>query len=133
KLLMWIEKPQQVIQNETKYLIVSIGLAALSTLSALFYIIHASSQNWYVYLLALVLVLLVNHMLLRRVSPLAEEIIDNTHENIVILGGYKSLIIKIESEEFHSKILLRLQSVLNQNSYSAAREIDRLKRILEVF
>jgi DNA mismatch repair ATPase MutS len=69
---------------------------------------------------------------LRRIKPAAEEIIEKTHHNIKILGGYQSLITSIESEKFDSAILQRLQTTFRQHGYSAAGEINKLKNILEI-
>ena len=133
KLLAWIEKPVKLLPNQSKYLIVCISLSVLSTLAVFYYIIHAYSTDSFTYLIPLIVILSVNFFVLRRAKPVAEKIIENTHQNIKILGGYHSLITKIESEKFNSEILQRLQSAFSQNSYSAASEINKLKKILEIF
>ena len=133
KLLAWIEKPVKLLPNQSKYLIVCISLSVLSTLAVFYYIIHAYSTDSFTYLIPLIVILSVNFFVLRRAKPVAEKIIENTHQNIKILGGYHSLITKIESEKFHSEILRMLQSAFRQNRYSAASEINMLKKILEIF
>src|SRR5690606_9178042 len=79
------------------------------------------------------IVLIVNSNVLKRVRFIAEEITENAHLNLSVLGGYHSLINKIESEAFHSPKLQDLQSAFRQNGYSAARQINRLKTIMETF
>ena len=133
KLLAWIEKPVKLLPNQSKYLIVCISLSVLSTLAVFYYIIHAYSTDSFTYLIPLIVILSVNFFVLRRAKPVAEKIIENTHQNIKILGGYHSLITKIELEKFHSEILRMLQSAFRQNRYSAASEINMLKKILEIF
>jgi len=133
RLLAWAEKPEQLLPNQLKYWFVSISLSVLSTSAVVYYFVKAFPSDDITYAIPLILILFVNYLVLRKVKPIAEEIIDNTHQNIKILGGYQALITKIESGKFHSAILQRLQSTLCQNSYSAAREINGLKKILEIF
>ncbi len=63
---------------------------------------------------------------------MAEDIIDSTHENVKTLAGYQSLILKIEAEKFQAKLLQQLQSAFSQHNFSAAQEINTLKKILEI-
>lgn len=133
KLLAWIEKPVQLLPHQSKYLITCILLSVLSTFAAVYYFFHAFQADSFTYLIPLFVILSVNFFILRRAKPIAEEIIENTYQNIKILGGYHSLIIKIASEKFQSELLQQLQSAFNQNSYSAATEINKLKKILEIF
>lgn len=133
KLLAWIEKPVELLPNKSKYLLACILLSLLSTSSAIYYSIHAFTSDNLVYIIPLFIFLYINFRVLKRVAPLAEEMIDCTHENVKILGGYVSLITKIESEKFHAAILQRCQSALNHNNHSARKEINKLKKILEMF
>ena len=133
KLLAWIEKPVELLPHQTKYLIAGVLLSLLSTSTAIYYVIQVFSSEYITYLFPLLLILFVNILLLRKVAPLAEELIDSTHENVKVLGGYEALIKKIEPEQFDAPILQRLQSTFSQHSYSAASEINKLKKILEVF
>lgn len=133
KLLGWIEKPVALLPNKSRYLLACIFLSLLSTSSAIYYSIHAFTSDSMVYIIPLLIFLYINSRVLKSVAPLAEEMIDCTHENVKILGGYVSLITKIESEKFHAVILQRLQSTLNYNNHSARKEINKLKKILEMF
>lgn len=133
KLMKWFENGEQKLSNHTKYLIGSIVLSILSTSFAILYTINSIPEGWNIYLLPLILVLFINYRILKKVAPLAEEIIDHTHRNVETLSGYQILIKTILSEKFHSKKLQALQSKLKQSEYSAAIEINRLKKILEVF
>jgi len=89
------------------------------------------SSNWYIYLLSFISVLFVNYIILRKVEPLAEEIVETSTENINTLRGYRTLINKIEGESFKSKKLYQLQSILIKGKYSAYNEINRLCSLLE--
>jgi len=133
KLLSWIDQREQLLPRKSKYLIVCSLLTVLSILALGYYLMHLLSPDWLAKLIPLIIISIVNYLILKRVSPIAEEIIENTHHNIKILGGYQALIIKIESVKFNSEILHLLQKKLIHNTYSAAREIDKLKKILAVF
>jgi hypothetical protein len=133
KLLAWITTPIELLPHKSKYLIISIFLSIVSTFSIVNYFINGLESDWYIHLTPLILVLFINSRILKKVKPIAEEIIKNTHQNVNVLGGYHSLITKVESEKFDSKILQELQSVLCHENYSAATEIKKLKKILEIF
>lgn len=133
KLLTWLDTDEQLLPKQTKYLIGSILLGLVATALIVLYIVHSFSSGWNVYLFILIPILLVNYIALRRVTPLAEEIIDQTHQNVQILGGYQRLVETLSEQTFQSTRLQKLQSDLNQNQSSAADEIRKLKKILEAF
>lgn len=133
KLLDWIEKPVELLPHQTKYLVGSIFLAILATSAAVYFAIQAFAANNFTGVAPLLIILLCNYFVLRKVAHLAEDIIDSTHENVKILGGYQSLIVKIESVKFHSKLLQQLQSTFSHHNFSAASEINKLKKILDIF
>lgn len=126
KLLMWIKGPVQLLPNQSKYLVACIFLSIFSTWAAAYALI---SYN----IIPVTAILLINYFVLKKVAQTAEDIIDNTHENIKILGGYQSLITHIEPVVFNSTILQKLQSGFKQGNYSAADEIKQLRKILEIF
>lgn len=135
KLLSWVGKPVQLLPNQYKYLTVSILLSIVSTSTAVYFLynlFYIADFSGY-YIIPLLISLLINRLVLKRVRPIAEEIIDNTHVNTGTLGGYQTLITKIEGEKFDSEILNRLQSDFSKNSYSASKEINKLRKILEMF
>jgi DNA mismatch repair ATPase MutS len=70
-------------------------------------------------------------MILRKVKPLAEDIVETSTENLKTLRAYQALINKIENENFKSKKLYELQSILIKGKYSANNEINRLCKLLE--
>lgn len=133
KLLTWIEKPEQLLKERSKYLTISILLSILSTSALIYFVINLYTPDWLTGFIPLSITFFINLLVLRRFKPVAEEIIENTYHNVKILGGYRSLITKIESERFDSPMLQQLQSALNHNNYSAATEINKLKKILETF
>ena len=90
-----------------------------------------NSSNWYIYILPFITVLFINYIILRKVKPIADDIVKTSQENINTLRGYRTLINKIESENFKSKKLCELQSILIKGKYSAFNEINRLCRLLE--
>lgn len=137
KLLAWIEKPVQLLPRHTKYLIGGIVLSLLTTGAAAYFLIHIALIGFFEsiipFVFPLIICLIVNSLILRRVRYASEEITENLHHHINMLGGWQSLIINIETEEFHSAKLQQLQSAFRSSNASAAREISRLKNILEVF
>lgn len=133
KLLTWLDKHEQLLPKQTLYLTGSILLAVLSTALITLYIVHSFSSGWNIYLFLLIPVLLINTWILRKVTPLAEEIIDQTHHNVETLGGYQMLAETISEENFQAKGLEKLRADLNQNESSAANEIRKLKKILAAF
>jgi hypothetical protein len=136
KLLTWIEKPATLLPDQLKYMSVSVFLALASTAAAVYFVygmMYYMQDFSLRYILPLIVSLIINSLYLKKLRPVAEDIIDNTHNNVIILGGYQSLITKIESGHFQSEILQRLKSAFSEGTYSAAYEISRLKNILSVF
>ncbi len=132
KLLTRMEKPPQLHQRQSKYLIFIIPLSILSTWAAI-YFLSVLFLGHFEGIPPLVIWFLINAIFLKRLRPLADDIVENIRSDIKTLESYQSLIIKIESEKFHSSLLRQLQATLRQNKYSAASEIQKLKIILEVF
>lgn len=135
KLLFWIETPAKLLPSQFKYLIISVLLSVFSTSAAVYFVYGLLSEVSFslYYIVPLVISLFINQRVLKKTRPIAEEIIDSTHFNIKTLAGYQALISKIESEEFSSDLLKCLRSAFNQNGYSASREINGLRSILEIF
>jgi hypothetical protein len=133
KLLAWIEKPVQVLPRQAKFLMAVIPLALLSTSATVYFIIQFFIMGNPLGIVPVMVMGLINAMALKKVKPVAEEIGENIHQNIKILGGYQSLIKKIEEEKSQSALLQRLRSKLHLDSYSASNEINSLKKTFEVF
>lgn len=133
KLLAWMEKPVWFLQRQLKYLLLIIPLSILSTSAAIYFFIEFLFLGNPLGAIPLIITFLVNGLVLRMVRPLAEEILENIDRDIKILNAYQSLIMKVESEKFNSEILQRLQAAMRRNDHSAATEINKLKRIFEVF
>ncbi len=132
QLLAWLEEPVHLLPHATKYRVVSVILAVLTTLALLYHMRFAYASDFLLNTLPLIVMVIVNVLFLRRFKPLAEAIIDRTHENVKTLGGYQALIGKIESEAFQSPLLQQLQAAFRQDNFSAFREINSLKKILEI-
>ena len=132
-LVEWIEKPVQFLSRQLKFLIVIIPLSILSTCAAVYFIIEFLFLGNLQGVVPLTISFLINAVVLTRLKPFAEEVLKNIHNNVKILHAFQSLIVRIESEKFHSNILQQLQSVLRRNNDSAAFEIRKLKSILDVF
>ncbi len=126
-LLDWVEAPVVLLKYRRIYIAAAIILSLLSLLGLYFSILYLR----YIYLLPFITVLLANHLILRKVKPLAEGIVETSTENLKTLRGYRTLINKIESECFRSKKLYQLQSILIKGKYSAYNEINRLCRLLD--
>ena len=130
KLLDWVEAPVVLLKYRRIYIAVAIILSVLSLLGLYYFFDNLYSMNGFIYL-SLLVVLFINYMVLRKVKPMAEDIVETSQENINTLRGYRALINKIESESFKSKKLCQLQSILIKSKFSAFNEINRLCRLLE--
>jgi hypothetical protein len=133
KLLLWIEQPVQILPHRAKWLSVIIPLSMLSTAAAVYFVAVFMLQSDPAGIFPLAIALLVNGLVLRRVKPMAEGISENITQNIKLVGGYHSLMVAISTKAFHTPLLQRLQSALKHDYYSAAGEISKLKKILELF
>ena len=131
KLLDWVEAPVVLLKNRRLYMAVAIILSVLSLLSLYFYIPHFESSSWYIYLLPVITVFFIINRVLKKIKPIADDIVKTSQENINTLKGYRVLINKIERENFGSKKLCELQSILIKSKNSAFNEINRLCRLLE--
>ncbi|GLU54938.1 DNA mismatch repair protein MutS [Dyadobacter frigoris] len=131
KLVSWVEEPGQLLTNQTGYFILCIFLSILSTIATGYFLLNILSTSWLAAMIPFIVTFLLNLFVSRKLKPIAGEIIENTQHNVKILGAYRSIISLIETEKFNSNLLLRLQSSLSLNFYSAANEINRLRVILE--
>ena len=130
KLLNWVDQPAVLLKNQRIYLVAVIILPILFLLSAYFFFINLETSKAITYLSLLILVFFINYMILRRINPLAEEIVETSTENLNTLKGYQTLINKIEGGNFESKKLYELQSKLTKGNYSASNEIIRICKLL---
>ena len=131
KLLDWVKAPMVLLKHRGIYIAVAIILSVLSVLGFYFFMLSLTSSNWYIYLLPLIAVLFINSRILKKVDPIADDIVKTAQENIDTLKGYRTLINKIERESFESKKLNELQSILIKSNYSAFHEINRLCKLLD--
>ncbi len=131
KLLDWVKEPVVLLKYRRIYKAVAIILPVLLLLDSYFFYAYLGSQKVIIYFSLLILVLLINYMILRKLKPMAEDIVKTSTKNLQTLRSYRTLIKKIESESFESKKLSELQSKLTFGKYSAYNEISRLCRILD--
>lgn len=128
KLLDWVEAPVVLLKHRRIYIAVAIILSVLSLLGFYFYMINLFSSYS---LLPLIAVLFIINRILKKVKPIADDIVKTSQENIDTLRGYRTLINKIERGNFMSKKLCELQSILIKSKCSAFHEINKLCKILE--
>lgn len=131
KLLDWVEAPAILFKNRQIYITVAIILPVLFLLNTYLFYAHLDSLMGLIYLSLMILVLLTTFIILRKVKPQAESIVETSTDNLKTLRGYRTLINKIECESFKSKKLHDLQSILIKEKYSAYREISRICKILD--
>jgi hypothetical protein len=131
KLLDWVEAPVVLLKYRRIYMAVAIILSVLSLLGLYFFMINLDSSYSYIYFLSFISVLFINNRILRKVKPIADDIVETAQENINTFRGYLTLINKIESESFKSKKLCQLQSILIKSKFSAFNEINRLCKLLD--
>ncbi len=131
KLLDWVEAPVVILKHQQFYLAVAIILPVLLLLSTYLFYVNHDSQMGLIYLSPMILVLLTIYIVLRKVKPQAENIVETSTENLKTFRGYKALINSIECESFKVKKLHELQSTLKKGKYSAYKEISRIIKILD--
>ncbi len=131
KLLDWVKKPVVLLKYRKIYIAVAIILPVLLLIDSYFFYANLDSQKVIIYFSLLILVLLINYMILKKIKPIAEDIVENSTKNLDTLRGYLALIKKIETESFKSKKLSRLQLQITHGKYSAYKEINRLCKILD--
>lgn len=130
-LLEWVEKPVQLLKYSRILTAVAIILPVLLLLSVYFFFANLESEDVIIYLSLIILFLIINNMIIRKLRPLAEDIVITSTRNLKTLRGYQALVKQIESERFSSKKLSELQSVLKKGNYSAYKEIKRLCSTLD--
>jgi len=126
-LLAWVEAPVVLIKHRLAYIATALLLSAVTLLVLSLFMSKMTSG----YFVSLLVVLAINYLVLRKVNPAADEIVQTSQKNLNTLRGYRTLIRKIEREHFKSKKLSQLQAVLSKSHYSAFHEINRLCRLLE--
>ncbi len=131
KLLDWVEAPVVLLKYRRIYIAAAIILSVLSLLGLFLSIINIVLLSRYIYFLSFISVLFVNYLVLRKVKPLAVDIVETSTKNLNTLKGYRTLIYKIESERFKSQKLNHLQSLLIKGMQSAYNEINKLCRLLD--
>lgn len=131
KLLDWVEKPATLLKNRQLYLVAAVMLPTLFFLSVYLFFANLDTSEGMIYLALLILVLFINYFILRKINPLAEEIVETSTEHLNTLRAYRVLINKIEKEGFESKKLQALQANLAKGKYSANSEIIRLCKLLD--
>lgn len=131
KLLDWVETPVVILKHRQIYIAVAIILPVLFFFNAYLFSVNHDSQGGFIYFSFMILVLLTIYIVLRKVKPQAEYIIETSTANLKTLRGYRVLINKIEGESFKSKKLQELQSILITDKYSAYNEINRICKILD--
>ncbi len=131
KFLKWVETPVTLLKNKQIYIAVAITLPILLLINTHFFYANLGEQIGLVYLFLMILVFLTTYMVLRKIKPLAEDIVETSTKNLKTLRGYLTLTNKIENESFKSKKLRELQSILINDKYSAYKEINSLCKILD--
>lgn len=131
KLLDWVEKPIVLLKNRRTYLAAAVIFPIVFVLSFYFFMNNlTSSPDRYIYLSLMILALFINYLILKKIKPLAEDIVKTSTEQLHTLKGYQTLIHKIEMESFQSKKLNDLQSKLKKAKYSASQEIIKICKLL---
>lgn len=131
KLLNWVEKPAVLLKNKGIYTAAAIILPFPFLISFYLFMDNLLSSDRYYYLISMVVILIINYFILKKLGPLAEEIVETSKENLDTLRGYETLIHKIEKEGFQSKKLNELQSFLVKGEYSASGEITKICKLLD--
>jgi hypothetical protein len=131
KFLKWVEAPVSLLKNRNIYIAIAIILPFLLLLNTYFFYANLGSKTGGFYLFLMIIVFLTSFLILRKIKPLAEHIVETSAKNLKTLRGYLALTNKIENESFKSKKLRELQSKLINDKYSAYNEINSLCKILD--
>ena len=131
KLLDWVEKPIVLLKHRVIYTALAIIFPVLLLLSFYFFMKNSTSLVGVIYLSVMILVWLFGFTILRKVRPIAEDIVEISTKNLKTLRAYRALINKIEIESFKSEKLVELQSILTKGKYSAYNEINRICNLLD--
>ncbi|MBJ7880631.1 hypothetical protein [Gelidibacter salicanalis] len=131
KLLSWVEGPLVLLKNRRIYIAVALLLPVLFIFSAYFFYVNLGSIKAFIFLSFMILVVLINYMILRKLNSIAENISETSTKNLTTLRGYQALINNIESESFKSERLNALQSIVTKDKFSVSKEIKGLCRLLE--
>ena len=131
KLLQWVEKPSTLLKNQLPFLAAAIGIPVVFFLCS--YLLYQSqeSQTRFLYFVSLLIILVINSRILKKLSSQAEAIVQTSSANLKTLRAYKTLISKIEFGHFKANKLSKLQAVFTQGNYSASREINKLWKLLD--
>jgi DNA mismatch repair ATPase MutS len=145
ELVAWMEKPPLFLARQVRYLLIVIPLSVLSTLALVYFIkqfiLPSNVQNddplitsMLVKSIApLIITMLINALVLQNIKPIAEEILENIQRDIKILNTYYALISHADLETFESQALKGLQLSMRTANHSAAIEIQKLKKVFELF
>lgn len=130
KLLAWAEKPAVLLAHRGRYLACAVILPILFFVSVYFLMSHLFLIEKYIYLSLLLIVMAANYLILKKIKPFAEDIVETATENLKTFKGYSKLIHQIENETFESKSLVQLKSNLIKDNLSAYKEINKICSIL---
>jgi len=119
-LLDWVNNPI-IFKNKTYLRIASVVMPVL-----MIYLLTQGLYSW------LIPGMIINVSILASVHRSAKSTISKTSPSLNILKTYRSLIYKIESEEFHSQMLRNLKDSFAGNNYTASEELRRLIRVLDM-
>lgn len=122
-LLEWIATPNTIL-GKPWYTFAGYFLPLLTLTLIFLYFFYQIS-----YLVPLA-GLLLNGAAMRRASPAASNTYEKTYKSIRLLKAYLAMIEKIEARDFTSRKLLELKKNFQHDSFSASKEIRKLKAIL---
>ena len=139
QLVNWAETLPDLLPQRTRYLTISILLGLTATLTVtlgmrqLMLYLFASQPLPVMYLLFMIISLIINKQVIRKLRPITERTLNDLQYNVDLLAASESLISHIEPASFNSALLVKWQSVFRVEGYSSTKEIRRLRKTLEVF
>lgn len=131
KLLSWVQAPITLLNSKYLYRAIAMIMPILSISCIYLFYANLAVGNASLYLLLLFVTLTINYFILKKIRPLAEDIVENSTKNLKTLRGYSALIKTIEKGSFESEKLKKLQSTLVDYKYSAHKELYKLSEILD--
>ncbi len=133
KLLDWIKKPNRLLPSRVTYLTLAIILGLLTITTFVLWVVYLPTPEARLYLTALIILGLLNAVVLMVTNRSVEEVINDLYQNMKTMEAYRSLIVKIETQNFQSPLLRALRQIFITKEYSASKEIGKFIKIMDLF
>ncbi len=134
----WSREPVQLLPKKRKYQAIAVFLGFLAIVSTFYFaqhlldVLRLIAPFSILHAIPLGVSLAINGLVLKRLKKITLAISEQLHRSVAILNGYEALIRQVESTSFETAPLRRLKAAFKLDNFSAAVEIRKLRRILDV-